>query len=323
MFELPRRAVLAVGLTLALVHLTAAATGVRADSTDESAPDGSGVCRPCRPSACVDPDVWSVSTRCLPRICHPVADADFLVERRITPGCWSRAAVEELSATDRPVVFFIHGNRYDSAAAKRHAVSLARRLDACRANAAPIRTIVFSWPSESRGLPLREARDNFVRAESDGHYFAALLSKFPREADIGIVGYSFGSKIALVALDDLLAADAGWKAARSGHLGLVLVTPAVRVDSLSPRGRHHAGIQAADRLTIFTNPRDEALRFFPFVESSGTPAAGYVGIPSVWVPGEVAFSQIDASPIVGKEHSMQRFIDASTLACRITAAAIE
>lgn len=318
MFELLRRTTLVAGLSLALVNVTAGVTRVLADS-----PEACGGCRDCLPTACVDPDVWSVSTRCLPRICHPVADADFLVERRNTPGCWSQAAVEELSATERPVVFFIHGNRYDSAAAKRHAVSLARRLDACRPDAAPVRTIVFSWPSESRGLPLREARDNFIRAESDGHYFAALLSKFPREADIGIVSYSFGSKIALVALDDLLSADSGWKAARSGHLGLVLVTPAVRVDSLSPRGRYQAAIRAADRLTIFTNPRDEALRFFPFVDSSGAPAAGYVGIPSRWVPGEVAFSQIDASPIVGKEHSMQRFIDASTLACQIAAGAIE
>jgi hypothetical protein len=264
-----------------------------------------------------------VSTRCLPRICHPVADADFHVERRDAPGCWIPAAVEELVATDSTVVFFIHGNRYNACAAKSQAVSLARRLDACRPDAAPVRTVVFSWPSESHGPPLREARDNFVRAESDGHYFAALLSKFPADADLGIVSYSFGSKIALVALDDLAAADPDRQAARSGHLGLVLVTPAVRVDSLSPHGRHHAAIRSVDRLTIFTNPRDEALRFFPFVDPSGAAAAGYVGIPRWWVPGELAFSQIDSSPIIGKEHSMQRFIDSATLACRIAAGAIE
>lgn len=318
MFELPRRVAIAVGLSVFLVNVTTGAIPARGDSPKES-----GGCPDCRPTACVEPDVWAVSTRCLPRICHPVADADFRIEHRDAPGCWGPAAVEDLSATDRPVVFFIHGNRYDHAAAKRHAVSLARRLDACRPDVAPVRTVVFSWPSESRGLPLREARDNFVRAESDGHYFAALLAKFPPGADLGIVSYSFGSKIALIGLDDLLAADPDRKAARSGHLGLVLVTPAVRVDSLSPRGRHQAAISSVDRLTIFTNPDDEALRFFPFVDSSREPAAGFVGIPSRWVPGDVAFSQIDASPIVGKEHSMERFIDSSTLSCRIAAGAIE
>ncbi len=317
-FDLPRRTAVAIGLS---VVLFAVATGAeRARAAGEAESEG---CPDRCPRACVEPDVWSVSTRCLPRICHPVADADFLVERREAPGCWNAAAVEELAAADGPVVFFIHGNRYDASAAKRQAVSLARRLDGCRPDSSPVRTIVFSWPSESHGLPLREARDNFVRAESDGHYFAALLSKFPLEADLGIVGYSFGSKIALVALDDLLAADPGRTAARSGHLGLVLVTPAVGVGSLSPSGRHHDAIRSADRLTIFTNPEDEALRFFPFVDPCGSPAAGYVGIPARWVPGDVAFSQIDASPIVGKEHSMQRFIDSWTLACRIAAGAIE
>lgn len=320
--ELSRRAAVTVGLPLVLAALCLAT--VRADSPAGTVGlPADGPAPACPPTACLDPDVWSVSTRCLPRICHPVADADFRVERRDAPGCWNPAAVEDLTATDRPVVFFIHGNRYDAAAAKRQAVALARRLGACRPDAFPVRTVVFSWPSESRGAPLREARDNFVRAESDGHYFAALLSKFPPEADLGIVSYSFGSKISLVALDDLAAADPDRKASRSGYLGVVLVTPAVRVDSLSPCGRHHAAIQSVDRLTIFTNPKDEALRFFPFVDPSGSQAAGYVGIPSRWVPGDVAFVQIDASPIVGKEHSMQCFIDSWPLACRIAAGAIE
>jgi len=315
---LPRRTAVVIGLSVVLVHVTAGAPRARGD-----APEHSSGCRDRSPAACIEPDVWSVSTRCLPRICHPVADADFFVERRDAPGCWNAAAVEDLAATDRPVVFFIHGNRYDACAAKRQAVSLARRLDGCRPDAAPVRTVVFSWPSDSHGPPLREARDNFVRAEADGHYFAALLAKFSPEADLGIVGYSFGSKIALVALDDLVTADPGSKTARPGRIGLVLVTPAVSVGSLSPSGRHHDAIRSADRLTIFTNPKDEALRFFPLVDPCGSAAAGYVGIPGRWVPGDVAFSQIDASPIIGKEHSMQRFIDSWTLACRIAAGAIE
>ena len=316
--DLPRRTAVSIGLSVVLFAIAPGAE--RASAAAEGEPEG---CPDRCPGACVEPDVWSVSTRCLPRICHPVTDADFLVERRDAPGCWNAAAVEELAAANGAVVFFIHGNRYDATAAKRQAVTLARRLEGCRPDAAPIRTVVFSWPSESHGPPLREARDNFVRAESDGHYFAALLSKFPLEADLGIVGYSFGSKIALVALDDLLAADPGRTAARSGHLGLVLVTPAVSVGSLAPSGRHHDAIRSIDRLTIFTNPKDEALRFFPYVDPSGAPAAGFVGIPRRWVPGDVAFSQIDASPIVGKEHSMQCFIEAWPLACRIAAGAVE
>jgi hypothetical protein len=277
----------------------------------------------CEPAVCGDPDVWLVSTRHLPRICHSVTDAPFRVERRDAPDCWNAASADDLAATDRPVVFFIHGNRYDVSSARRQGVALARRLEQCRAEAGPVRVVVLSWPSESNGMPLREARDNFVRAEADGHYFGALLSRFPSSADIGIVSYSFGSKIALVGLDDLHAIAPDWHAGRTGFLGMVLVTPAVRVDSLSPCGRHHRALLAADRVLLFTNPRDEALRFFPMIDHSGVDAAGYVGIPRRWLRPETEFVQLDASPIVGKEHSMQRFIDSWTLGCQIAAGAIE
>lgn len=273
---------------------------------------------------CDASDVWHVSTRHLPGVCGPVTEADLRVEHRDAPGRWNPASLEDLLADPgRPLVFFIHGNRYDACSAKQQGVMVARRLEQCRPDAGLIRTVVFSWPSDSVGLPLREARENYARARSDGHYFGALLSKVAPETDVGIVGYSFGATIALVGLEDAAAVSPEWHADRAGFLGLVLVTPAVRVDSVSPCGRYHRAIGLADRLTILTNPRDEALRFFPLLDRSGVDAVGFVGMPRRWVPEGVAFSQIDASPIVGKEHSMQSFIDSSSLSCRITNGAVE
>lgn len=273
--------------------------------------------------ACEQPvDVWLVSTRHLPNTCRRPDHVDFRVEHREKNGCWHPEEIGSLvSDSTRPVVIFIHGNRYDTASARRQGTALARRIHRCQSHSEAVRTVVFSWPSESDGPPLRNARVNYARTRSDGHYLAALLSMLPPENDVGIVGYSFGATIALVGLEDVHDSDPAWRSERSGFLGLVLVTPAVRVDTVSPCGSARRAVESVDRLTILINTRDEALRFFPLLDRSGVDALGFVGLPRNWIPAGVEFSQVDASPIVGKEHSMQAFIDSPRLSCRITAGA--
>ena len=74
---------------------------------------------------CVDGDVWMVSTRRLPGICGIPVRADFEVERRLD-GRWVPADLTELLAEpERPLVFFIHGNRYETSDAKVQGVALA------------------------------------------------------------------------------------------------------------------------------------------------------------------------------------------------------
>jgi len=320
MFELPRRTALAVGLTLVFLCGAAGASRIRAESPEES-----GGCRDCPPSACVDPDVWSVSTRCLPRICHPVTDADFLVERRNTPGCWSRAAIEELAATDRPLVFFIHGNRYDSAEAKSQGVSIARRL--ATTCPAPVRTVVFSWPSQQRGRLVESSRESYRRASADGHYLAWLLGRVPSSQPVALIGYSLGALIAAEALDDLATAPeatAGtpWTS-REGRTHLVLVAPAMRCDALAPRGAYGSATSGVQRLTLVINSRDIALRMFPHLDKqTNLEALGVAGMSRRWVPAGVEFTATDAAPVVGLRHALPEYLQSPSLMRRIASGAV-
>ena len=281
------------------------------------------------PGACCPEDVWLVSTRRLPGICRMPASADFHVEQRIA-GRWERADVAGLFADPaRPLVVFIHGNRYEPHDAKAQGVMVARQLARICPEAAAARLVVFSWPSEQQGRIIPSSRDNFRRSYADGHYLARLLGQADPAQPVAIIGYSFGATIAVGAIEDLVHAGDGaahgiapW-VGRPGRSHLVLVVPAVRFDALAPRGPFAAAASGIDRLTLVMNSRDLALRLFPHLDrDERTDALGVVGMPRRWLPGGVEFTATDAAPVVGKRHSFPSYLEAPSLARRIATGAV-
>jgi len=279
--------------------------------------------------ACGSLDLWVASTRRLPDICRPPVGAALAIERlsgEPCPGRWERATLSELLADSaQPLVIFVHGNRYEPADAKAQGFRLARRLAAhAPAEAAP-RVLIFSWPSQQQGLLLKDGRRKLERAYADGHYLAWLLGKLEPERPLALVGYSFGALVAAEALDDVSkAAPAGvpW-AERPGRTNVVFVAPAVRQDALAPRGLYRGALAGIDRFTLLINSRDEALRFFPLLERDlRKDALGFVGMPAGWLPAGVEYAASDAAAIVGKVHSMRRYLESRSLADRIAAGAL-
>jgi esterase/lipase superfamily enzyme len=274
---------------------------------------------------CPASDVWVVSTRRLPGICGLPAHAEFDVERRIE-GRWERATLDDLlDDPSRPLVFFIHGNRYESSEAKSQGVSIANRLDAtCHV---PVRTVVFSWPSQQRGRLIDSSRDNYRRASADGHYLAWLLGRVPSSQPVALIGYSLGALIAAEALDDLAtnpatATDVPW-GAREGRTHLVLVAPAMRYDALAPRGAYGSATSSVQRLTLLINSRDIALRMFPHLDrETDADALGVAGMSRRWVPTGVEFSSTDAAPVVGLRHALPEYLQSPSLMRRIAAGAV-
>ena len=284
-------------------------------------------------------DVWAVSTRRLPAVCRPPATADVAVER-FAPGAdpdrcdrpaasgsrrWQRSDLESLLAEQgRPLVIFIHGNRYDHGDARRQGVLLATRMAQCCPETAPAQTVIFSWPSEQEGILLRDGRTKLERARADAHYLAWLLGQIDPSRPVAIVGYSFGAVVSLGALDDLATgrgvsqADGIPWTARAGRTHLVLVAPAVRCDCLASRGPHRQAALCLDRLTLVINSEDEALRFFPLLERDvRVQALGEVGMPRRWLPAGVEFSSSNAAPVIGRQHSFLPYLGSNTLTRRI------
>jgi hypothetical protein len=278
-------------------------------------------------------DVWVASTRGLPGVCAAPEHAELAIEQLCDDGGghrWERGDLTGLlAAAGRPLVIFVHGNRYDSADAKAQGLQLARRL-AGHAPAGPApRLVILSWPSRKQGLPLKDGRLKYDRAHADGHYLAWLLGQVEPEQPVAIIGYSLGALLAAEALDEIadreLASAPGvlW-ADRPGRTHLVLVAPALRADALAPRGRFRRTIDGVDRITLLINSRDTALRFFPLLDPNTKAAAlGLVGMPRRWLPAEVEYDAVDATGVVGKLHSMRRYLDSRSLAARIAAGALD
>jgi hypothetical protein len=279
-------------------------------------------------------DVWMVSTRRLPDIGRMPAHANVAIERHLAGaggGCWERSDLATLLADPtQPLVVFVHGNRYEPVDARSQGLRLARHLAAYETAAGPVRTVVFSWPSERQGLLLRDGRAKYERAHSDAHYLSWLLGHVEPTRPVVLVGYSFGTIITLEALADLVAAEQAGRGDvqpwvhRAGRTHVVFVAAAVRCDALAPRGPYREAFECIDRLTLVLNSEDDALRFFPCLDRSlRADALGYVGMPRGWVPAVVEFSASDAAAIVGKRHGLANYLASPTLSRRITGAALD
>lgn len=275
--------------------------------------------------ACCEADVWVVSTRRLPGICGLPTHVEFDVER-LVGGRWSPAGIDDLmDDPSRPLVFFIHGNRYEPGEAKSQGLTLARRLNA--ASRVPVRTVVFSWPSQQQGRLIESSRDSYRRASADGHYLAWLLGRVPSTQPVALIGYSFGGLVAAEALDDLATVPEATTGApwvgRAGRTHLVLVAPAMRCDALAPRGAYGAATTGVHRLTLVINSRDIALRMLPHLDrATKADALGVSGMSRRWVPAGVEFSTTDAAPVVGLRHALPEYLQAPSLMRRITAGAV-
>lgn len=274
------------------------------------------------------PDVWVVSTRGLPEICRLPAAVNFRVERlRADGSAWDRSDFADLlDDPQRPVMVFIHGNRYSRAEARQQGLALARQAEMC--GQAGLRTIVYSWPSEQQGILLKDGRAKYERAFAEGHYLAWLLGQFEPGRPVAVVGYSYGAIITLEAFEDLVAAERSgtgnvhaWTD-RPGPVNVVFIAAAIRCDALAPRGPYRETIQCFDRLTLLTNSSDDALRFFPLLEHrQRADALGYVGMPRAWVPTSVGFSSVDAANLVGRTHGFLHYIASPSLMRRICSGA--
>lgn len=279
-------------------------------------------------------DVWLVSTRRLPDIgCLPARAAVDVERLAAEGGCsrWRRADLAELlDDPARPVAIFVHGNRYDPASARSQGLMLARTLRQVRPEAAAIRTVIFSWPSEKEGILLRDSRAKYERSMTEGQYLAWLLAQFDPQRPVALVGYSYGALITLEAIDNLGRAERtgreppGHFSDRPGRLHLVLVAAAVRQDALAPRGEYRQVARMIDRLALFNNTRDKALGYFEFIDRSlRTEALGHEQMPASWLPPQVEFRQVDAAAIVGKDHRFPLYLESRSLRQRLAAAVLD
>ncbi|MEL7267530.1 MAG: alpha/beta hydrolase [Planctomycetota bacterium] len=216
-------------------------------------------------------------------------------------------------------VIYVHGNRYTEGDAKRRGRDVFQRLRSCRTDGIPIRFVVFSWPSEKRGLAIRDARIKGERADCQALYLAWWLRHLLHNGvHPTIVSWSYGGRVTTGAMHVLAGGRLHGhclpgETIRNAAINLALVAPAVASDCLHPRGIHGRGCENIGRMLLFKNRRDAVLRFYwCAVANKNVKAMGTAGVTGLSrrsdgsVPGVTTFEMSGAAKL---QHSELKHYD--------------
>jgi hypothetical protein len=266
-----------------------------------------------------------ISTRILGTRCAPSAMAKGLrCEQREADGRWSRvewAGVLAILADDpRPTMIYVHGNRVAAGEDKSQGLEFYRWL-AARTNAdAPLRYIIWSWPSTQVPGRLRDYEVKAARTRPCGWQLAWAIDQMPPETPLALVGYSYGARVTTGALHLLGGGRMGnLKLDERVHadrrpMRVALVAAAMEASWLRPEGYHGKAVSQCETLVLVNNQRDPAMRFYPYSPVGNSAALGYAGVPGRSSLGELAdrIHAYDMTNSVGRHHALSAYLTSSS-----------
>lgn len=203
-------------------------------------------------------------------------------------GCWTASSLDALLATDQSAVatsIYVHGNQVTAEQARSMGLSAYRQMVKWATDDAPLRFIIWSWPSERSHGILRDARVKAARANGEGYYVAWLIDRMQPDVKITLLGYSLGARIATGTLHVLgggQVAGVGLPARvhpQRTPLKAVLMAAAVDNDWLLPGHTHGLALTQIDQLLIIKNSCDRVLRSYRLIAPDRPVALGYSGLP--------------------------------------------
>jgi hypothetical protein len=341
--RLVRRAVI-VAIVLWAIPLTpsaGAADPIDADNptdTEITAPTGQQI----QPSA-ITPhiihDVWMINTR---HITSDACRADlnnprFVVSQYDGRGRMVAADQQQLVDLIRqdpmtPTVIYIHGNNFAANEVYQRAFFVRQKILCCR-NHAPMRFIIWSWPSEQVTSILKDVRIKADRTDAQGLYLALFLRQVadaPRP--ISLIGYSFGGRIVTGGLHALAGGHLGCRVIPGPHVtgftaGIGLIAPALDRDWLM-RGEYHGlATKNIDRIALMYNPRDQVLRQYWLLDPSDrSRALGAVGLMRFGTRldnSAMPIKSYNCSRWVGRRHSEEDYFSSDCRAGCVMARLID
>ncbi len=236
---------------------------------------------PSAPAAACD-DIWLIDTR------HPTPQNPQPQFSRLQCGQWNsgdEAGFVSANQDGVPLCVWIHGYQISAAVAQRMGLEIYRELRRTSPPCTKFRFVIWSWPSVKTGPCRIDARRKARRSDVEGFKLARVIEKLPTEVPVGLLGFSYGSRLTGSTLHFLgggtlaglppVASSAG---ANGRSIRAVLLAGALDCDSFTPQGLNSSALSAADCILVLRNQHDPVLLAYRHLEEfAGNPAMGKVG----------------------------------------------
>ncbi len=265
-------------------------------------------------------ELWEVSSRCLPDLekCTTISQITFRVSKFTCNG-WQSSSDAELdgsfsSSPGTRTIIYTHGNWMTADNTRGRGSYVYNRVSQ-RANE-PIRFIIYSWPSQRDGRPIRDVYEKAERSNTDTYYFAHLLSRVPAQSQLGILGFSFGGRVVGGGLH--MVSGGSYEGRRSPvwtqarYVRVSFLAPAFDRTWLSEKREYGLALSHVQSLINIYNSKDPVLRRFRFLDRVTTPiAAGFSGIADPRATEPLAedsrIEQFDCGCDVGSSHDEMNY----------------
>jgi hypothetical protein len=273
--------------------------------------------------------MWIVSTRgvCIPK-CGEAPDLSFAV--RDSSGTWHDTTLDAfVAATAKGQTrFWVHG--YAVKPEEAFEVGSAAYERFVDEKESPVRFVVWSWPSEREGIRrVKDIREKGCRTHVESYCLGWLVTQMNAEADISMIGYSYGTRIIAGGLHVagggqicglglseptiVMASDATSEPEQlaSRQCRAVLLAAAMGSDWLVDGGFNERALgQTSEMLSIFSSS-DRVLKFYPLAtKEKHDHALGYTGLAPLPTPddGNGKFAELDLYQSIGTEHSLETYL---------------
>lgn len=215
---------------------------------------------------------------------------------------------------------FVHGNQIPPHVAIERGTRVYRQMRCRSRNCGPIRFIIYSWPSQREVCRIADTNTKVRRTNAESFYFGSFLSTISCQSPVSIVAYSFGARITCGGLHLLNGGSLDGYCLQDPQaplcsIRIAMLAAAVESDGILPGGRYDRAMCSCDKLLLLNNSRDQALRFFWFIDKSRPRALGRAGLKNS--PYGCSVIQYDWQKQIGKDHSIWNYFDRSIIVDRI------
>jgi len=272
-------------------------------------------------------EVLLVSTREIGTVCSGQSMRSELSCQRLVSGLngsseWKTSDWRRLlsSSSNLPTIVYVHGNRVSPGKDQDQGIQVYHSLKANSSLNRPLRFIIWSWPSSRIPRPVKDYLVKAQRTHPAAWQLAWLLDKLPVDAQISLVGYSYGTRV-IGGAAHLLAGG------RLGQLKLeerihpqrptvrvALIAAAFDADWVQPGEFYGRSLGQLERLVLTTNKQDPVMRFYHLSNGRGRMHA--LGKAGVHQPRRLGDSTrrlqlVDFSHEVGRSHALADYLGAS------------